>query len=80
MPSVKQSLEKLGVVEQFNAIAVKLSGAGLLDKDKAKLEAHVTTKTLDGLYFMISEEEKKIRQNPAQAGSALLSKVFGASR
>jgi Protein of unknown function (DUF4197) len=80
MPSVKQSLEKLGVVEQFNAIAVKLSGAGLLDKDKAKFEAHVTTKTLDGLYFMISEEEKKIRQNPAQAGSALLSKVFGASR
>jgi hypothetical protein len=29
---------------------------------------------------MISEEEKKIRQNPAGAGSALLSKVFGALR
>lgn len=80
MPSVKQSLEKLGVVNQFNAVAVKLTGAGLLDKDKAKLETHVTAKTLDGLYFMISEEEKKIRQNPAGAGSALLSKVFGALR
>jgi Protein of unknown function (DUF4197) len=80
MPSVKQSLEKLGVVNQFNAVAVKLTGAGLLDKDKAKLETHVTAKTLDGLYFVISEEEKKIRQNPAGAGSALLSKVFGALR
>ena len=40
----------------------------------------VTAKTLDGLYYMIGEEEKKIRQNPAQAGSALLSKVFGALR
>ncbi len=79
-PSVKQSLEKLGVVEQFNAIALKLSGTGLLDKDKARLETHVTAKTLDGLYFMIGEEEKKIRQNPAQAGSALLSKVFSAIR
>ena len=80
MPSVKQSLEKLGVVEQFNAVAVKVSGMGLMDKDKARLESHVTAKTLDGLYFMIGEEEKKIRQNPAQAGSALLSKVFGALR
>jgi hypothetical protein len=80
MPSVKKSLEKLGVVDQFNAVAGKLSGMGVLDKDKASLESHVTAKTLDGLYFMIGEEEKKIRQNPAQAGSALLSKVFGALR
>ena len=28
----------------------------------------------------IGEEEKKIRQNPAQAGSAMISKVFGALR
>ena len=29
---------------------------------------------------LIAEEEKKLRQNPAAAGSALLSKVFGAAR
>jgi hypothetical protein len=80
MPTVKASLSKLGVVDQFNAIAGKLSGMGLLSKDKANLESHVTDKTLAGLYFMIGEEEKKIRQNPAEAGSALLSKVFGALR
>ena len=80
MPQVKQVLGQLGVVDQFNAVAGRLSGMGLMDKDKASLEGHVTAKTLDGLYFMIGEEEKKIRQNPAQAGSALLSKVFGALR
>jgi hypothetical protein len=80
MPTVKASLRKLGVVDQFNAIAGKLSGMGLVPEDKANLEAHVTDKTLSGLYFMIGEEEKKIRQNPAEAGSALLSKVFGALR
>ena len=80
MPSVKQSLETLGVVNQFNALAAKMPGIGQLSKDKFKLETHVTDKTLDGLYFMISEEEKKIRQNPMQAGSAILSKVFGAMR
>ena len=80
LPQVKQVLGQLGVVEQFNAVAGKLSGMGLVRKDKALLENHVTDKTLDGLYFMIGEEEKKIRQNPAEAGSALLSKVFGALR
>ncbi|PUE40521.1 DUF4197 domain-containing protein [Limnohabitans sp. Bal53] len=80
LPQVKQVLGQLGVVEQFNAVAGKLSGMGLVPKDKALLENHVTDKALDGLYFMIGEEEKKIRQNPAEAGSALLSKVFGALR
>jgi len=32
------------------------------------------------LYFMIAEEEKKIRQDPVGTGSALLQKVFGALR
>lgn len=34
--------------------------------------------SLDGLYFMIGEEEKKIRRDPLGSGSALLGKVFGA--
>ena len=80
MPTVKASLSKLGVVDQFNAIAGKMSGMGLMAKDKANLESHVTDKTLSGLYYMIGQEEKKIRQSPAEADSALLSKVFGALR
>ena len=37
----------------------------------------MTRKSLDGLYAMIGEEEKKIRQDPAGSGSAILRKVFG---
>jgi hypothetical protein len=47
-------------------------------KDDATIEHYVTEKTLDGLYFVIGEEEKKIRQDPAGTGSAILRKVFGA--
>lgn len=39
-----------------------------------------TGKSLDGLYFMIGEEEKNIRQNPVATGNAILSKVFGTIR
>ena len=35
-----------------------------MKKEDANIQQYVTGKTLDGLYFMISEEEKKIRQNP----------------
>ena len=35
-------------------------------------------KTLDGLYLMIGEEEKKIRQNPLGSASTMVQKVFGA--
>jgi hypothetical protein len=38
----------------------------------------VTQKALDGLYFMLGEEEKKIRKDPIGTGSAILRRVFGA--
>jgi hypothetical protein len=38
----------------------------------------VTQKALDGLFVMVAEEEAKIRQNPAEAASSVLKKVFGA--
>ena len=51
---------------------------GLVKGEQSTIEQYVTAKTLDGLYFMIGEEERKIRQDPVSAGSAVLKKVFGA--
>jgi hypothetical protein len=45
--------------------------------DESNVQQYVTSKALDGLYFMIGEEEKKIRADPLQTGSALLRRVFG---
>jgi len=35
-------------------------------------------KSLDGLYLILGNEEKKARQDPVGTGSAVLQKVFGA--
>jgi hypothetical protein len=51
---------------------------GVVKPEQAKIERYVTGKALDGLYLMIGEEEKKIRQDPVGAGSEILKKVFGA--
>jgi hypothetical protein len=49
-------------------------------KENANAQQYVTSKALDGLFLVIGEEEKKIRQNPVGTGSAILGKVWGASR
>ncbi len=42
------------------------------------LDSYVTQKALDGLFVMIAEQEKSIRQDPVGTGSKLLQTVFGA--
>lgn len=78
LPVVTTAVQKVGLAQKYNAVAGKMAGTGLVGKEDSNVERYVTRKSLDGLYFMIGEEEKKIRANPAAAGSAVLRKVFGA--
>ena len=78
LPVVTQAIEKVGMVDKYNAVAGKAAGFGLVKKEDANIQQYVTGKALDGLYLMIGEEEKKIRQDPIGAGSAIIGKVFGA--
>jgi hypothetical protein len=50
--------------------------AGSLNFD---LDQYVTDKALDGLFFLLSEEEIKIRQDPAARVTDLLKEVFGSN-
>ncbi|GKT23842.1 DUF4197 domain-containing protein [Acidovorax sp. SUPP3334] len=78
LPVVDRAIEQVGLMQQYNAFASKAAGFGLIRQEDANLSQYVTGKTLDGLYLMIGEEEKKIRQDPVGSGSAILRKVFGA--
>ena len=78
LPVVTKAIEKVGMAAKYNAVAAKAAGMGLVKKEDANIEQYVTGKSLDGLFYMIGEEEKKIRQDPIGTGSAVLKKVFGA--
>lgn len=78
LPIVKQTTEKIGLAQQYNGIADQAGKLGLGGASVVRIENHVTDKALDGLYFMIGEEERKIRSNPVGASSAIVRKVFGA--
>ncbi len=77
LPIVTQATQQVSLAEKYNAVAGKAAGLGLLKAKDANLQQYVTGKALDGLYFMIGEEEKKIRRDPVGTGSAILRKVFG---
>lgn len=78
LPVVTKATEKVGLAEKYNQVAGKAAGMGLIKSEDANIQQYVTGKSLDGLYLMIGEEEKKIRQDPIGTGSAVLKKVFGA--
>ena len=78
LPIVKKSTDRVGLAQKYDQFASQGAKLGLIKGDAANIEQYVTHKTLDGLYLMIGEEEHAIRQNPAAAGSAIVSKVFSA--
>jgi len=78
LPIVTKATEKVALADKYNAVAKKASGFGLVRGDDANIQQYVTGKALDGLFRLIGEEEKKIRQDPVGTGSAILKKVFGA--
>lgn len=76
LPIVTEATQKEALADRYNAVAGKAASFGLLKAEDATIEHYVTRKALDGLYFVIGEEEKKIRRDPIGTGSALLRKVF----
>lgn len=80
LPVVHQATSKVGLVQKYDRVTSKAQGLGLYKPEDPSVDHYVTRKALDGLYFMIGEEEKKIRRDPVGTGSAILQKVFGAMR
>lgn len=78
LPVVTRATERVYLAQKYNDFASKAGKFGLVKPQDASIEQYVTGKTLDGLYLVIAEEEKKIRQDPVGTGSQILQKVFGA--
>lgn len=75
LPIVTTWTQKVGLAQQYNSLVDKGASLGLTGKDD-KIEQYVTRKALDGLYAMIAEQERAIRQDPIGAATGAASKVF----
>ena len=75
-PIVQTSMSQVGATRSYQALDEKVRAIPFADRMSFDLDKYVTTKALDGLFVMVAEEEKKIRQNPAARVTDLLKKVF----
>ena len=77
-PIVEKFTNEVGVTQQYKDMMGKYGFVGkLFGQDTTDLDGYVTEKALDGLFYMVAQEERKIRQDPIGTGSSILKKVFG---
>jgi hypothetical protein len=78
LPIVQRATARVGLAQKYNQYAARGVRVGLVEAQDANLDDYVTRKALDGLFFMVAEEERKIRKDPVGSASSLIKKVFGA--
>lgn len=79
-PIVGEATGRAGVTAAYkNMVAKAGPAATLMNLDALDIDRYVTDKALDGLFSLIADEEKRIRDDPVARGTDLLKKVFGSS-
>ena len=73
-PIVEQATGEFGVTRQYKELVQGLPFGAIQAPD---IDEYVVAKTLDGLFFVLGEEERKIRKDPAARITAILREVFG---
>ncbi len=76
-PIVHKTMTEVGVTRTYQQLYAKVNTIPYADRLKLDLDAYVTGKALDGLFYMVAEEERKIRKDPAARVTQLLKEVFG---
>jgi len=79
-PKVKSATSKVELTKYWNPIITKYNNAMTLtggQKLNPDLDAYITQKAIEGLFYMVEKEENKIRKDPVARVTDLLVKVFG---
>ncbi len=76
-PVVKKAMANTGVTRKYDSLMgvateIPFGKPGALD-----INHYVVSKSLDGLFYVLGQEEAKIRKNPAAQVTPLLKQVFG---
>lgn len=78
-PRIEESLKEVGATRFYGDIANAYNAIPLTGRQiDPDLNAYVTDRAIDGLFKLIAEEEKNIRENPLQRTSTLMRRVFAA--
>jgi hypothetical protein len=76
-PIVHESMSLIGVTQQYQDLNTKIGSIPFTKPLSFDLDQYVTERALNGLFYMLAEEERKIREDPAARVNDLLKRVFG---
>lgn len=79
-PKVEAAIATVKLTEYWNPIITKYNSAMTFtggQKLNPDLNQYVTEKAISGLFYMVEQEENKIRKDPMARVTDLLQKVFG---
>lgn len=79
-PVVVARMNELGYVRKYDELVDLYASLPLTTRPAFRPEDYVTDRALDGLFTVLGDEEKRIREDPAARTTALLRRVFGAPR
>jgi hypothetical protein len=79
-PSVEQVMDQVGVNKQYNELIGRYKSVPFAQSITFDVNQYVTEKATDGIFYVVAQEEKKIRTNPAARVSDILKEVFGSRR
>jgi hypothetical protein len=75
-PEVEKTMNQVGVTTQYKQLVGQYTTLPFVKGPAFDLDDYVVGKSLDGLFYTLAQEEKKIRTNPAARVTDLLKEVF----
>ncbi|MEJ6735537.1 MAG: DUF4197 domain-containing protein [Flavobacteriales bacterium] len=75
-PIIIESMEKVEIAKQWNPLVKKYNSIPFTEKINPDLEDYITNKAIEGLFVLIAQQEKEIRQNPLARTTEILKNVF----
>jgi len=75
-PIVAERMRSVGLVRIYDDLVSRYAALPFTAKPTLDLEGYVTDGALDGLFEVLGEEERRIREDPAARTTALLKEVF----
>lgn len=76
-PVIQSSLDKVDATRHWDDAINAYNKVPFVEKMNPDLAGYVTQKAMDGLFFMVAKEEKKVREDPVARVTAIMKKVFG---
>jgi hypothetical protein len=76
-PAVEKAMNENDVTQQYNALAGRLPQVPFMKTPSFDINGYVVSQALNGLFYLLAQQEKDIRQNPAARTTSLLKEVFG---